>query len=78
MFSKNKYPKREEIEFLAAKFSESFARVRNWFRSQRKNQFDKGTLLHDVLNTILFILFVSALEKTPVFKSRYQSIKRRV
>ena len=48
-FNKNHYPSKELLEELAQKYNQAYARIKNWFRTQRKKMFDVGALNYEVI-----------------------------
>lgn len=49
-FNKNHYPSKELLEKLAQKYNETYGRIKNWFRTQRKKMFDVGALNYEVIH----------------------------
>ena len=71
-FTKNRYPNKESLEKLAQELQETFPRIESWFRSQRKKQFQKGSLW----SMVIFFNFCANSEK--IFLIRKDIIFQRV
>lgn len=62
-FNKSHYPSKEFLDEFAQKINETQVRVKNWFRTERKKWFSKGTLSYEVF-IIIRLKFNIVLEKT--------------
>ena len=53
-FDENHYPNKEFLEQFALESNETVRRIENWFRCERKKQFQIGAICYEV---IIFIFF---------------------
>lgn len=70
VFKGDHYPSKESLQELARKYSETYARIKNWFRTQRKKMFDVGALNYEVIKFKKQLeIILSPLEKAILFQN---------